>query len=153
VGWNYAFNFPTYRNFLYSIGIERVQMINKKISFSTSFGFSIMTVNNFTPGQMSVPFSIFVQPFHLIAGEKKIKFETGLSLSYFDYDITNNQNTFIYPISAYKSFYGSLFVGARFVSLRKRFTIHIGYQPKLDLRSGYLRTKAFEIGTTFRFSR
>jgi len=154
--WGYAFNLPTTRGRLYSTGVEREQIINNSLSFTSAIGVAFMPLLGHPVGSRAVIFVGYFQPFNLLVGKKKLKFETGPTVFYYDSDITNNPNAIkLSPPGneVFRTCFASFFIGGRFVSVKKKFSIHLGYMPKYDLRFNEFYPFGLELGTVFKFSK
>lgn len=127
--YNIFASFPTTRGFGYNFGVEREQIIIKNTSFASSVGVSLIPVNTKNISK-SAFFGMFIQPFHIVTGGEKWKLESGISVSYLDFNLFNNQNILIKP--ADKIFFGNLFIGARYAPTKK-IAFHAGYVPRLVL--------------------
>lgn len=126
IHYNAFASFPSTRGIGYNIGIERVQRLKGNISFASSVGIAGVPINNKGNDHFFF-FATFIQPLHIIAGNKKIKFESGVSISYIDLNLFNNKS--IMSGSADKIFYGNLFIGSRYNPTEK-IAIHLGYLPR-----------------------
>lgn len=137
-------NLPTWRNYLYSIGVERYQRINRTFAFTSSFSFEICP---FLPDFNSYNFSACLQPFHLIIGSGSSKLETGLSVSYFNYNFNNGSGVSGYI--PYLSYYA--YIGYRYHFRSKPIIFRIGYAPSYSsvYFSNGFSPIGFEIGLYF----
>ncbi len=123
-------NLPTLRNFFYAVGIERYRQVNKKFSYTSSIS---MALCPFIPDFQAYNFSACLQPVHLIAGMGRLKFESGLSISYFNENFNNAQSVGgFHPFLLYNAYFGG-----RYFCRRKPIHIRFGYVPFYSTAGGF----------------
>ena len=121
---------PTTRNYWYALGVERYQKINKQLAFCSSASFSFLPPINNLPAWLVTPlsFTACLQPFHLLIGSNRFKFETGLSLTYWNIS-TDNQ----YFSKNYRSYVTyNAFIGIRYNFKQIPFHAHLAYVPNFN---------------------
>ena len=116
VYYSIMFYFPTTRSNSLMIGIERCQKINKYLSFTSSINGIVLPNHNLIHG------SICLQPFHLLIGNKHLKFETGVSITYFTAREKRFTDKFIY----------NLYAGVRYNFKKIPWHMHLAYVPFID---------------------
>ena len=134
VYYSIILNYPTTRTNGWSVGLERCQKINNFLSFTSSFSAIVQPVSNTRPAKY--PEALYTafcfQPFHLLIGKKRLKFETGLSVSYINADINNSPNTSIQKGYAKDKFIYNIYFGMRYNFKKIPFHTHLAYVPYFD---------------------
>ncbi|MHB8259374.1 MAG: hypothetical protein ACYDCN_04665 [Bacteroidia bacterium] len=134
-------DFPTTRGGIL-VGLERYQKINNLLSFASSF-------NTFAiPAYRQIFMEFCLQPFHLLVGKKQVKFETGLSVSYWNLDINTSTGRFnSNPLGSYFSY--NIYFGVRYNFKRIPFHTHLAYVPYFrpyDYGASLFQPIGFEFG-------
>ena len=126
--YSVVLNYPTTR--IGIIGLERLQKINTTLSFTSSiYAFSSAIFHIGQPDPVYVVFCF--QPFHLLIGKTRLKFETGLSATYINSDINNSPNS-AYVGYAKDRFWYNLYFGLRYNFKKIPFHTHLAYVPYVE---------------------
>lgn len=153
-----SINSPISRNFSWDIGVERIKILKKNISYSSMITLIGGKANsNFNRESYYNPkfLSICIQPFHLLYG-KSLKFETGISSSFQMYRYKGQQ----YPSADSAWFYQDrlnvfLLFGIRYTLKKQQisFKFVFGPQYRINLQrssSFFVDTYGGELGVNWR---
>jgi hypothetical protein len=133
------FNYPSTRTLKgYSVGMEYYHTLNKKIAFTSSFTAKYGLLDGFIniPGiygtnQQPTVFAACLQPFHFLIGQKALKVETGLSLSFINEDVNRASSYNTLGYNTYRFIY-NVYLGVRYNFKKIPWQAHLGYVPYID---------------------
>lgn len=143
---------------IFDIGVERIRPISERLSYAMQFSIIGGKWVWNLPESVNNPrfVSVCVQPFHLLAGKKRLKFETGLAFNLQAYRTSGKQYPAIKSFAFFQDAFMIIYsIGLRYTFKKPQLSLKIILGPRYGINlqtqfSQFIDSQSAEIGLSWK---